>query len=329
MIQYIIILLDDTSVSFCHYSNDKTEHRLIPLSTLKKGLLFSMKENLNVQFVYPNYELPKEYLDLIDTVDHVDIKPASANVANILVINGFPELTKIDSFDKDTAYVIKTDKKDLFHRYEELTDIIKSAARVNIVINDIESFTEEDFKTYKSILEKLSNTIERLYEEERSPQLNVLTDRMMLESMNNCGAGDTTITLAPDGNFYVCPAFYYAGNCDGKEKSEGEVCEKGYNIGSLAGGLNIKNEQLYKLDHATICRHCDAWQCKRCIWLNRKTTLEVNTPSHEQCVIAHLERNASRSLLSKIRRHGVFLSNKPEIKQIDYLDPFDKREQWL
>lgn len=329
MIQYIIILLDDTSVSFCHYSNDKTEHRLISLSTLKKGLLFSMKENLNVQFVYPNYELPKEYLDLIDTVDHVDIKPASANVANILVINGFSELTKIDSFDKDTAYVIKTSKKDLFHRYEELTDIIKSAARVNIVINDIESFTEEDFNTYKSILEKLSNTIERLYEEERSPQLNVLTDRMMLESMNNCGAGDTTITLAPDGNFYVCPAFYYAGNCDGKEKSEGEVCEKGYNIGSLAGGLNIKNEQLYKLDHATICRHCDAWQCKRCIWLNRKTTLEVNTPSHEQCVIAHLERNASRSLLSKIRRHGVFLPNKPEIKEIDYLDPFDKREQWL
>ena len=89
----------------------------------------------------------------------------------------------------------------------------------------------------------------------------------------------------------------------------------------------IKNKQLYRLDHAPICRHCDAWQCKRCIWLNRKTTLEVNTPSHEQCVVAHLERNASRELLENIRKHGMFLP-ETEIKEIDYLDPFDKRDEW-
>lgn len=51
-------------------------------------------------------------------------------------------------------------------------------------------------------------------------------------------------------------------------------------------------------------------------------TYEVNTPSHEQCVISHLERNASRLLLSNIRKHGTFLPNK-EIKEIKYLDPFE------
>jgi CXXX repeat peptide maturase len=80
---------------------------------------------------------------------------------------------------------------------------------------------------------------------------------------------------------------------------------------------------IYKLDHAPLCRKCDAYQCKRCIWLNRKTTLEVNTPSHEQCVVAHLERNASRNLLTNIRKYGAFLADK-EIKGIDYLDPFNK-----
>ena len=96
-----------------------------------------------------------------------------------------------------------------------------------------------------------------------------------------------------------------------------------FSIGSLTDGLDIKNSQLYKLDHAPICRICDAYQCKRCIWLNRRMTMEVNTPSHEQCVIAHLERNESRKLLYLLREHGQFLPEQ-EISEIDYLDPFDK-----
>jgi hypothetical protein len=56
-------------------------------------------------------------------------------------------------------------------------------------------------------------------------------------------------------------------------------------------------------------------------------TGEVNTPSQEQCVTSHIERNASRELLYGIRKHGEFMSGT-EIKEIDYLDPFEKREQW-
>ena len=107
----------------------------------------------------------------------------------------------------------------------------------------------------------------------------------------------------------MCPAFYLEAD--------------GYSVGDLENGPDIKNPQLYQLDHAPICRKCDAFHCRRCAWLNRKTTLEVNTPSHEQCVVAHLERNASRELLASIRTLGVFLPDN-EIPEIDYLDPFDK-----
>lgn len=75
MIQYIVILLDDTSTSFCHYTNGNTERRLIPLQTLKDGIRYAMKENLNIQFVYPSYKLPTEYLTTIDSIDHTDIFP--------------------------------------------------------------------------------------------------------------------------------------------------------------------------------------------------------------------------------------------------------------
>lgn len=314
MTQYIVMLLDDTAVSFCHYENKATARRLMPIDTLRQGVRFAMMENLNVQFVYPDYPLPKEYLEVIDSIDHTDIKaspdPSCGGEDCVKVISSKDDWTTVEA---DSTCVLRLDKQTLFGKQNEIADLLGKVARLNVVINDVETFTEEDFGRYKVILSEWAKTLEQLYVEGKSPQLNLLTDRMMLDKMNNCGAGDTTITLAPDGRFYVCPAFYHSAD--------------GYAIGDLVHDLDIKNAQLYRIDHAPICRHCDAYQCKRCVWLNRKTTLEVNTPSHEQCVVAHLERNASRGLLLAIRRHGMFLPER-EITEIDYLDPFEKREQW-
>lgn len=326
MIKYIVILLDDTSTSFCHYTNDKTERRLMPLATLKEGIRYAMKENLNIQFVYPAYSLPQEYLEVIDSIDHTDIKPFiidEPNSASVRTVDGFSGDTNVVVFNSlkeacgcrfggDTAYVVRTDKKSLFNGCEDIAAMLAETTRLNIVITDIASFTDEDYVAYKSLLSQLSEEVERLYVLGKTPQLNLLTDRMMLDKMNNCGAGDTTITLAPDGCFYVCPAFY--------------VSADGYAVGSLDNGLDIKNKQLYRLDHAPICRNCDAWQCRRCVWLNRQTTLEVNTPSHEQCVMAHLERNQTKVLMKRLEDKG-FCFNQ-EIKDIDYLDPFVIRREW-
>ncbi len=314
MIQYIVILLDDTSTSYCHYTNEKADRRLIPLQTLKDGICYAMKENLNIQFVYPNYKLPKEYLAAIDSIDHTDIYPAEmADNADVVVFDSLIA-AKDYVFKEEVAYLIRTDKVSLFNEYKIIGEILDKVTRLNVVITDIETFTEDDFMAYKSLLSNLAERVEQIYVSGKSPQLNLLTDRIMLEKMNNCGAGDTSVTLAPDGKFYVCPAFYLSAD--------------GYTIGDLVNGLEIKNSQLYRLDHAPLCRRCDAWQCKRCIWLNRKTTLEVNTASHEQCVVAHLERNASRKLLIDILKHGKFISGNEEIKEIDYLDPFDVKEEW-
>lgn len=314
MIQYIVILLDDTSTSFCHYTNEKADRRLIPLQTLKDGICYAMKENLNIQFVYPNYKLPKEYLAAIDSIDHTDIYPAEiSDNADVVVFDSLIA-AKDYVFKEEVAYLIRTDKVSLFNEYKIIGEILDKVTRLNVVITDIETFTEDDFMVYKSLLSNLAERVEQIYVSGKSPQLNLLTDRIMLEKMNNCGAGDTSVTLAPDGKFYVCPAFYLSAD--------------GYTIGDMVNGLEIKNSQLYRLDHAPLCRRCDAWQCKRCIWMNRKTTLEVNTPSHEQCVVAHLERNASRKLLIDVRKHGKFMSGSEDIKEIDYLDPFDVKEEW-
>ena len=319
MLQYLIILLDNTSTSYCHYENPAKKPELIPLDILKAGIRFGMMENLMIQFVYPDYELPEEYKEAIESIDHSKIisslceDETLSEGADVIVYHDWTGLS-FGKFEEGKSYVLRTTKADLFERYLFIKNVLSKVTRMNIVITDIESFKDEEFEQYKQMLEVLSEHLEKLYVDGKVPQLNLLTDRMMLTSMNNCGAGDTNITLAPNGKFYVCPAFYYENEAD--------------SIGDLKHGLDIKNKQLYRLDHAPICSHCDAYQCKRCIWLNRKMTLEVNTPSREQCVAAHLERNASRELLNNIRKHGTFLPEQGDIKEIDYLDPFDKRDEW-
>lgn len=307
MLKYLVVLLDDTSVSYCHFCNGNTENRLISLDDLKAGILFAMKENLMIQFVYPNYELPQDYKDVIYGIDHSKIVPMGYIEHGDVVVANCLEDLNVNSIDCNLTYVLRIKKDKLYDNHKSLSKILEKVARLNIVLTDIEDFTSEDFEHYKTFLQEMVGETIQLYISGKSPQLNILTDRMMLDSMNNCNAGWENITLAPNGCFYVCPAFYHSDN---------------YCIGDLKNGLTIKNQQLYKLSYAPLCRNCDAYQCKRCVWLNLKTTCEINTPSHEQCVVAHLERNASKQMLANIRKFGTFLPEK-EIKEINYLDPFD------
>ena len=75
MIQYLVILLDDTSTAYCHADNPLKQRNLMPLETLKSGILFGMKQNLMIQYVFPDYELPKEYMQVIESIDNVKIYP--------------------------------------------------------------------------------------------------------------------------------------------------------------------------------------------------------------------------------------------------------------
>lgn len=312
MFQYLIILLDDTSTAYCHVQNPKAEKKLISQELLKEGILFGMKENLMIQFVYPLYALPIEYDSIIETIDHLKYKGANAantDDADVVICNSLNELNS--QFANKTV-VWRTNKQTLFANAKSVAAKIELYKRFNICLTDIETFTETDFIKYKNVLDLFSAAVKKCYVAGNSVQFNLLTDRILLDKMNNCSAGVENITLAPNGKFYTCPAFYYSNETD--------------NIGDLKTGIQIKNRQLLKLDHAPLCRQCDAYQCHRCIWQNMHITWDINTPSHEQCVIAHLERNASRTMLLELQADGIFTDK--EIKEITYLDPFDVRNEW-
>lgn len=312
MLTHLVILLDDTSVSYCYYNNVQ-ERKLISLEDLKTGIVWAMKENLNIQFVYPSYDLPDEYQETVEVIDHTKIKPMENSVdADVVVCTDWKNGISDDVVG--SICIIRANREELKKHSKNLFYLLLRAAKVNIVLTDVETFTDSDISSYRNMLEEYADSISNIFQTGKTAQLNFLTDRIMLDEMNNCNAGVNNVTLAPNGRFYICPAFYY----DDPQND----------VGDLKRGLDVKNQKLLQLSHAPICRNCDAYHCKRCVWMNNRLTLDSNTPSHQQCVLSHLERNASLSLQQKLQKKGVRLNPSYEIKEIDYLDPFNIVNKW-
>ena len=305
MMQYLVILLDDTSVAYCHCDNPHRERRLMPLETLRDGIRYAMTHNLMIQFVYPDYDLPQDYLDAIDTIDHHDIVPFPRQGDVAVAENS---KLKIEN-SAGAVVVLRMKKAELFVSGDTVAALLRQVQRLNIVITDLDTFTDADLVPYGALLDRWAALLKEEYLAGRTPHLNLLTDRMMLSAPNHCNAGVENLTLAPNGRFYLCPAFYYTASEESVDPED------------------IPNQQLLRLDHAPLCRRCDAYHCRRCVWLNQRTTLDANTPSHEQCAVAHTERNASRRLLAAIREKAQFMP-EVDIKEINYIDPFDIRKDF-
>lgn len=309
MLKYLVILLNDNSVSYCHYQN-RDSSKKIGIETLRKGILFALKNDLKIQYILPNYDLPKEYNELINSTFHDKVGPLEQiDISDVVVVLGFESLKSSESkLTADKRYVVRTTIMDFFENYELLKIMFAKSISANIVFTDTEKFTDEMVDKYHTVLHDLALTLKEQILSGHNINTNLLTDRIALDEMNNCGAGDTSITLAPDGIIYPCPAFYYS------QMQFGE-------IGNIDKGMNIRNQWLYTLEGSPLCKTCDAYHCKRCVWLNKSLTYEINVPSRQQCVMAHVERNVSKELLDEFHKENLFIGKG--IDEINYLDPFD------
>ena len=320
MISYLIVLLDNNSTSFCYYENDsyyKAESELISFELLEEIVVYAIKNNITLNFLYSNQQLPEKYEKLIDSIDHEKILPLKLNQVysdGVFVIND-DDRNSISALE-DNDYqnlILRFPRQDLTMLSETVNSLLGKFKRLNLSILNIESFTEHDFEMYKKQVKIIGEMIADLYKSDQSFELNFISDRLSLNKMNNCDAGIKHITIAPNGKFYICPGFYYDNEDD--------------YIGDLVDGINIKNQRLLTLDYSPICRICDSYHCKRCVYLNNKMTLEINTPSHQQCVLSHLERNSTINLLNLLDSSKNNVEYAVSIPDIDYLDPIDILEE--
>lgn len=310
--QYLIVILDDAAPSFCHYPNPNRPSHLMRLESLKRVIHIAQRQGWMLNCLVGETVLPSDYIEALDVINHVIIanRPIEDSpFENVTVLDYDCQLKNFNGH-VESNLILRIDKDDLSHLTETINALKGKFHRLNVTILRQELFSGTNFNVYKGQLEMLSELI-RGDKNFDGVEINILTDRLFLYKQNHCGAGIKHVTIAPNENFYLCPAFYY----ESPEKAA---------IGNLEHGISIKNQHLLRLEYAPICRVCDAYHCKRCIWLNRKTTMELNTPSHEQCLIAHCERQASYSLLNEIRKADPNFFLDSDLNEIDYMDPFEK-----
>jgi CXXX repeat peptide maturase len=277
-----------------------------------------------INFLLGKDPLPHNHESLIKKTDHIKMFPAElaptydkgisiidkSNRENILDLwKGKNQPSKTEDLQRNI--ILRIDK----HEIKDLALLVKKMfgtfKRLNLHLIDILHFKERDIALYKKQLNTLAELLITEYKNGNAYECNFLSDRILLHQMQNCNAGIDHITFAPDGGFYLCPGFYYAGDTNAVEYDE-NACA-------------IKNSTPLTLVNAPICSLCDCYHCKRCHYLNKQATMQLNTPSFQQCVLSHHERNSSRKILTTFHKMKDFkeLNHIPPIPEIDYLDPFE------
>lgn len=302
--KYLQFITEDKITPHCNYRNKESSNMIMSKDVIDKGIKFA-KENGYTPVFLGNQDgkLQSIYKDVLYILDSSDKNISSG----IIALYDNSAITHEMNLGNVATLIIAS--KNLSRISEYVKEIYSSHNRINIVLEEIEKWNDEDIKLYKNQLDKIACFILECFDKEKQLEINVLTDRINLKSPCDCDAGNTSITLAPDGKFYICPAFYF----DNPSNS----------IGDIDNGLNINNVHLLERENAPICLECDAYHCSRCKFLNKKLTGEINTPSKIQCVISNIERNTSKELQSKLLVKGV-IHRSELISESMYIDPLEK-----
>lgn len=312
MYKQMYFLLTDDAVEYCNYSKSDSK-KMMNENSIIDGLKYAREHFFQPIFIHnncskekiyssQNEELKKELL----TSDIIHIRPVSENMKwvnksrDIFVF----KQNDIKSWKEELANcILIVEAEDISKMGENVIQLMKNVKRINLKFRYKNAF---DLEAYKYNLNNICNEICSYFINNNAREINILTDRIFLNEMDNCFAGERNFCLAPDGNKYICPAFYY-GNEDAIVLDENGKC--------------IGRESMVAFEKAFVCQKCDAYQCNRCVFENKRTTNEFNVPGEFQCKKAHIEREMSRMLLDKLKENERCMNKK--IDKLKYEEPYD------
>ncbi|KAA5806826.1 radical SAM protein [Thermoanaerobacterium thermosaccharolyticum] len=309
--QYLLLLTSDDVVPHCIYYNKKSTNNMMDKNLIIKGLNFAQQNNMIPAFIgynkFINNELKAgDYLIFIDWENYKNnFISKVCNKNSIIIYDG--DIREVNNkIDNCILFISKQELDKLYTNIERASLITK---RINIIIKDLMLWNENDIKIYNNQLDKVNILITNLYKSGFTFEINILTDLLYLKTMCDCGAGIDNFTLAPNGKIYYCPAFYFDNPDD--------------YIGTIESGIDFDNIPIKSAKGSPGCKNCDAFHCRRCIYLNKKFTNEFNIPPKIQCIISHIERNKSKELQRKLMSEDLMKFSNV-ISDIDYLDPLEK-----
>ncbi len=293
--RFMQIITSDNITPHCCYRNAKGKNNIMAEETFNKALAFCDNKGFEPVILGDGFYNKDTSLLYIGTNESDDI------VIHDNVVNS-------NVSENNILLVSKSNIGNLFDMVCKLLDN-EETLRINIILMDLDEWNESNMQDYKNQLELISEKLYESYLISKPVDINVLTDIFQNTEINDCGSGVNSFAVAPNGKIYICPAFYFNDIDD--------------SIGDLENGISIEREDLLHAESSITCSNCDAYHCKRCLYLNKKMTKEISTSPKIQCLISHAERSVSRELELRLIRKNL-LDPLNYIKKIEYDDPLDK-----
>lgn len=257
ILKYLYIITDDDIAPMCSYSNKLDNHTKMTPQMLSKCIDYCFKNHLAPVF--------------IGNADH-----GLTDESTFFTISSEDEITRkhatLYTEDKDyiaNNIIITINKSNISFLHSKLKNVKNENARINIFINDLISWTEEDYKAYYLQLSEILIEIRNKNLSIKIENINLF--KTIVSSAKRCGAGRNSIAVAPDGNMYLCPAFYF----ENKHNTT---------IGNILDDFEFNPIRILNDDKLPICKGCST-RCNVCIYENFSSTGEINIPSFEQCKI--------------------------------------------
>ena len=315
--EYALIALEDGAVPFCHYENPRfavpAPSRWMDAALLKALIDHALEGGIGLTFLLGERRPPAALRRLIERVPHSLIVPWALHEVypGAMVVLEAKDCADLASLPSNWSrnIILRIGRRDLPRLAAMFDALAGKFGRLSLHLTGIEYFTADDLDLYAGELAGIAASLKKLFADGRRLEVGVLTDRMFLKARRHCDAGEKHLTVAPDGNCHICPAF---------------LSENAEPIGRFepARGFVAEVPSMVAFERAPLCTRCDAWHCKRCVWLSRGLTGEYNVPSQQQCRLAHIEREASRNLLRELDRIEPFV-RLPRIVELNYDDPLD------
>lgn len=312
MYKQLYFLISDDAVTYCNYDK-QNKNRKMTEKMLIDGLKYARHNFYQPVFVHTknskellykthNIELKQE----LEAADIIHVRPLAHNMdlynkSRDIIVLTIEDAKTIDIMMENCILVLENNE--IVQLEETIKNLLQRTKRINLKIKYKNGF---DLKKYRIILHNIAQELFKYFMKDDTREVNVLTDRIFLKEMDNCFAGEKNFCMAPNGKIYICPRFYYEGKKEINFDSEGKI---------------IGEEKLAVFNKAFVCQKCDCFQCSRCVYDNKERTGEYNVPGKLQCQIAHIEREETRLLLEKLKKHGRCMNKK--IDTLQYEEPFD------
>ena len=248
----------------------------------------------------------------LDRVKHLIVVPADyegedLGAATDIAFNC--EQACLGSGPSEGKAVLRVTQGDLEQLATCVIQLLDRYADVSIRHPDLLKYTMEDFETYRQQLHELGGWLLSKGSAWPDFRVDVLTDRFRLNGVNECGAGNTSLAVSPDGRLYSCPAAFRGGF---------DSC------GHIATGLKIANRHLFTREYALPCgEKCDALHCSRCVFLNKLATYEFCVPAENVCRVAHVELQIQAWLANEAVKRECWNSQEWKVPATPIIDdPF-------